>query len=49
MSERKTILVVEDSPDERSFVVSVLDDAGYLVREAADGSRNAVELGVAHR
>ena len=37
MSEKKTILVVEDSPDERSFVVSVLEDAGYLVREAVDG------------
>lgn len=33
----KTILVVEDSPDERSFVVNVLADAGYEVREAADG------------
>jgi len=37
MSEKKTILVVEDSPDERSFVVSVLEDAGYRVREAVDG------------
>jgi CheY-like chemotaxis protein len=37
MSEPKTILVVEDSPDERSFVVSVLTDAGYEVREAENG------------
>lgn len=33
-----TVLVVEDVPDERSFLVSVLEDAGYAVREAADGT-----------
>ena len=32
-----TVLVVEDVPDERSFLVSVLEDAGYTVKEAADG------------
>ena len=33
-----TVLVVEDVPDERSFLVSVLEDAGYAVKEAADGA-----------
>ena len=45
MSEQKMILVVEDSPDERSFVVSVLEDAGYLVREAADGEEAMASVG----
>ena len=44
MSEHRTILVVEDSPDERSFVVNVLKDAGYLVREAADGEEAMVSV-----
>jgi len=34
---KKKVLVVEDVPDERSFLVNVLEDAGYEVREAADG------------
>lgn len=33
----KRVLVVEDVPDERSFLVNVLVDAGFEVREAADG------------
>jgi CheY-like chemotaxis protein len=33
----KSILVVEDSPDERSFLTTLLEDAGYSVTEAADG------------
>lgn len=45
MSETKTILVVEDSPDERNFVVSVLEDAGYEVREAVDGEEAMASLG----
>ncbi|MHC4472997.1 MAG: response regulator, partial [Planctomycetota bacterium] len=33
----KTILVVEDVPDERSFLTTMLEDAGFRVVEAADG------------
>jgi CheY-like chemotaxis protein len=36
--EAKTILVVEDVPDERSFLTTLLTDAGYTVAEAADGT-----------
>ncbi|MHC4860685.1 MAG: response regulator [Planctomycetota bacterium] len=34
----KTILVVEDVPDERSFLTTMLEDAGFRVVEAADGT-----------
>lgn len=34
----KTVLVVEDVPDERSFIATVLEDAGYRVTEACDGA-----------
>ena len=33
----KNILVVDDVPDERGYLVTVLGDAGYNVSEAADG------------
>ncbi len=45
MSEgSKTILVVEDVPDERSFLVSVFEDEGYVVREAGDGDEALTEV-----
>ena len=34
----KNILVVDDVPDERGYLVTVLSDAGYNVSEAADGA-----------
>ena len=33
----KTVLVVDDVPDERSYLSTVLTDEGYSVIEAADG------------
>ena len=33
----KNILVVDDVPDERGYLVTVLEDAGYTVSEAVDG------------
>ena len=35
---RKTILVVDDEPDFRDLVASILREAGYRVEEASDGS-----------
>ena len=32
------ILVVDDDPDVREFMTATLEDAGYLVREAGDGT-----------
>lgn len=40
----KTILVVEDSPDEREFLVSVLTDAGYEVVQAVDGTEAVARI-----
>jgi CheY-like chemotaxis protein len=36
-AEEKTILVVEDEPDVRVFLQTVLEDAGFRVLTAADG------------
>jgi CheY-like chemotaxis protein len=33
----RTLLLVEDSPSIRGFIVAVLEDEGYRVIEAADG------------
>jgi CheY-like chemotaxis protein len=33
-----SVLVIDDDPDVREFVVSTLEDLGYDVREASDGS-----------
>lgn len=33
----KTVLVVDDDPDARTFVTTVLQDHGYATREAKDG------------
>src|SRR5450756_1898094 len=34
----ETVLVVEDEPDVRSYLVETLRDLGYRVREASDGN-----------
>lgn len=38
------VLVVDDDPDIRSLLVLALGDAGFAVREAADGSEALAEL-----
>jgi CheY-like chemotaxis protein len=37
MSEKKTILIVDDEQDVRTFLKSLLADHGYTTIEAADG------------
>jgi PAS domain S-box-containing protein len=38
-----TVLVIDDDPDVRGFVVSTLEELGYDVREAHDGSEGLAE------
>ena len=40
----KNILVVDDVPDERGYLVTVLSDAGYHVAEAADGAEALTQV-----
>ena len=40
----KSILVVEDVPDERNFLTTLLEDAGYGVTEAADGEEAIAKI-----
>jgi CheY-like chemotaxis protein len=44
-SRAATILVVDDDPDVRDYAVSVLEQAGYAVLEAADGESALGVLG----
>jgi PAS domain S-box-containing protein len=39
-----SILVVDDDPDVRGFIVEALEEQGYVVREAADGSEGIAEI-----
>jgi len=41
---RQSILVVDDDPDVRGFIVEALEEQGYVVREAADGREGIAEL-----
>ncbi len=47
MANGKTILVVDDEPDVRSYLAAVLGDAGYEVRTAENGKEamDVVEAG----
>ncbi len=36
-SQAKSVLVVDDEPDVRSYLAQILEDAGFEVRTAADG------------
>jgi CheY-like chemotaxis protein len=38
-----TILVIDDDPDVRGFIVETLEDRGYAVREAGDGREGLKE------
>ena len=40
----KNILVVDDVPDERGYLVTVLSDAGYNVAEAVDGAEALTQV-----
>lgn len=42
--KQRTILVVEDDPDSRDFVATVLEDHGYAVVLAADGNEAVARL-----
>ena len=36
--ERKTVLVVDDEPDAREYLTTVLEDNGYATQSAKDGN-----------
>ncbi|NUR44904.1 MAG: PAS domain-containing protein [Sphingomonas sp.] len=40
----QSILVVDDDPDVRGFIVEALEEQGYVVREAADGREGIAEV-----
>ena len=42
-SAQATILVIDDDPDVRGFIVEALEEQGYNVREAADGHEGIAE------
>jgi CheY-like chemotaxis protein len=42
-AEDKTILVVDDEPDVRQYLATVLEDAGFKVKTASDG-QEALEM-----
>jgi CheY-like chemotaxis protein len=39
-----SILVIDDDPDVRGFIVAALEEQGYRVREASDGREGLAEL-----
>ena len=39
-----SVLVIDDDPDVRGFVVATLEEQGYRVREASDGREGLAEL-----
>jgi PAS domain S-box-containing protein len=41
---RRSVLVIDDDPDVRSFIVTTLEEQGYHVREASDGPRGLAQL-----
>lgn len=41
--DKNTVLVVEDEPDERRFLATVLEDGGYRTLQVADG-KEAIKL-----
>jgi CheY-like chemotaxis protein len=41
--EPLSVLVIDDDPDVRGFIVEALEEQGYNVREAADGSEGIAE------
>jgi len=43
-SARRSVLVIDDDPDVRGFMVATLEEQGYAVREAGDGAHGLAEL-----
>jgi PAS domain S-box-containing protein len=41
---RASILVIDDDPDVRAFIVATLDEQGYRVRQASDGREALAEI-----
>jgi CheY-like chemotaxis protein len=41
----RSILVIDDDPDVRAFIVEALKESGYKVREATDGRSGIAEIG----
>jgi DNA-binding response OmpR family regulator len=39
-----SVLVIDDDPDVRGFIVATLEEQGYRVRQASDGRRGLVEV-----
>jgi CheY-like chemotaxis protein len=44
LATARSILVVDDDPDVRGFIVEALEEQGYIVREAADGREGIAEI-----
>ena len=40
----ESVLVIDDDPDVRAFIVAALEEQGYLVRQASDGKEGLAEL-----
>ena len=40
----ESVLVIDDDPDVRAFIVDALEDQGYLVRQASDGKEGLAEF-----
>jgi nitrogen-specific signal transduction histidine kinase/ActR/RegA family two-component response regulator len=43
--KRASVLVIDDDPDVRAFIVATLEEQGYRVRAASDGEQGLTELG----
>jgi DNA-binding response OmpR family regulator len=39
-----SVLVIDDDPDVRGFIVATLDEQGYRVREASNGRKGLAEI-----
>ena len=42
--EEASVLVIDDDPDVREFIVATLEELGYRVREAADGEQGLAAM-----
>jgi DNA-binding response OmpR family regulator len=42
--KRASVLVIDDDPDVRGFIVAALEEQGYRVRQASDGEQGLAEV-----